>query len=230
MHRPSSAKAGGLGYESGGARDLNPMTWVWIRHSLDVISPLSTCNEDCFSYIPWMHAVNVTESGCFPYFCSVPEECESFPHRRGGLSLLTWIPRMALEITVSSVVNHKNHKVGANFKATGWGVAGEPEDSRTLQWKCLSSIIIPRDSFPLNGLLTQSVGIKEHLGSFEKRKCIKSRHYYKLCWLPIQFTSLNIWMDTLSKFTWWVISHLLIKKKCHLYNVSTPNLHNLQKC
>ena len=46
----------------------------------------------------------VTELGCFPHFCSVPEECESLFHRAGGLSPLTWIPRMALEITVSSVV------------------------------------------------------------------------------------------------------------------------------
>lgn len=81
------------------------MSWIWILpcsvahlmlfnlspSAIRIISPMSS---DEFGKL-----CNVTESWCFPYFHSIPEECENV-----GRSPLTWIPRMASEIRVCSVV------------------------------------------------------------------------------------------------------------------------------
>lgn len=112
-HRPSSGVAGGLGYEAGVVR--------WSRGlesdglSLNPSHPTSfnlspSAVRIVFSYIALDARgtlCNVTESGCFPYFCSIPEEFENLSPR-GGLSPLAWIPRKTSEITVSTVVSSQN--------------------------------------------------------------------------------------------------------------------------
>lgn len=168
------------------------MTWVW---SLHPTLSLTKCHlislhlqEDYFSYIPRMHLVNhVTESRCFPFFL--------YSSRIRKLS-----PQVDFHPDVNSKDGIRNHslqsclitkstKLEPALKQQGAGTQTRGLQNSTMQIH--QQLTISIDSFPLNGLLAETFGTKEHLGSFEKTECIKSTNYYKLCWLLVQFTSLN---------------------------------------
>lgn len=76
---------------------MNPTLFLC---SPEVIGPLPTCNEDYFSKVPQMSSVNCAMSRNLDVFLFVQFQKNVKAHPKGGLSPLTWIPRMALEISL----------------------------------------------------------------------------------------------------------------------------------
>lgn len=91
--------------------------------------------------------------------------------------------------SLQSCLITKSTKLEPALKQQGVGMQTRGLQNSTMQIH--QQLTISIDTFPLNGLLAETFGTKEHLGSSEKTECIKSRNYYKLCWLLVQFTSLN---------------------------------------